>query len=69
VERVYRHRLANPQYDAGHLARVARLEALAATHLPGLYLTGSAYRGIDITATIREARQTAEQILAAQRSD
>ena len=69
VERVYRRRLANPQYDAGHLARVARLEALAATHLPGLYLTGSAYRGIDIAATVREARQTAEQILVARQAD
>ena len=69
VERVYRWRLANPQYDAGHLARVARLEALAAAHLPGLYLTGSAYRGIDVAATVHEARQTAEQILAALQSD
>jgi oxygen-dependent protoporphyrinogen oxidase len=69
VERVYRRRLANPQYDAGHLARVARLEALAASHLPGIYLTGSAYRSIDVAATIREARQTAEQIRAATQSD
>jgi oxygen-dependent protoporphyrinogen oxidase len=69
VERVYRRRLANPQYDAGHLARVARLEALAASHLPGVYLTGSAYRSIDVAATVRETRQTAEQILAARRSD
>ena len=69
VERVYRRRLANPQYDTGHLARVARLEALAAAHLPGVYLAGSAYRGIDVAATVREARQAADQILAARQAD
>jgi oxygen-dependent protoporphyrinogen oxidase len=69
VERVYRRRLANPQYDTGHLARVARLEALAADHLPGVYLAGSAYRGIDGAATVREARQATEQILAARQTD
>ena len=41
--RTYRWREANPQYDVGHLERIDALEAA----LPaGLYVTGSAYRGI-----------------------
>ena len=63
LSRVFRWRLANPQYNTGHLARVARLEALVAAQLPGLFLAGSAYRGIDIAANIREARQLAAQVL------
>jgi protoporphyrinogen/coproporphyrinogen III oxidase len=43
--RVVRWPRAIPQYEVGHLARVARIEAAAARH-PGLFLTGNAYRGV-----------------------
>jgi oxygen-dependent protoporphyrinogen oxidase len=62
VTRVYRWPQANPQYDVGHLERVDRLEALAAD-LPGLYLTGSAYRGVGIPDCIEGARKTAELLV------
>lgn len=60
LARIYRWPLANPQYDVGHLDRVARLEALCP---PGLYLTGSAYRGVGIPDCIRQGEETAARVL------
>ncbi|MCA9970574.1 MAG: protoporphyrinogen oxidase [Anaerolineales bacterium] len=49
-----------PQADVGHLARVARIEAL----LPRpFYVTGSAYRGLAVPDCIKQARETAVQVL------
>jgi oxygen-dependent protoporphyrinogen oxidase len=62
VTRIYRWKDAMPQYTIGHAERVAEIEALAARH-PGLYLTGSAYRGIGISDTVREAEGTAKKVL------
>jgi len=59
--RVCRWQRSNPQYEVGHLDRVARMEQTAST-IPGLYLSGSAYRGIGIPDCIRQAKQTVEQI-------
>jgi oxygen-dependent protoporphyrinogen oxidase len=64
VTRLYRWHRANPQYDVGHLERIDEIEALAAT-LPGLYLTGSAYRGVGIPDCIQQGKNTAQAILAA----
>lgn len=47
-----------PQYDVGHSARVARIEALSAT-VDRLVLAGASYRGIGIPACIRDARTAA----------
>ena len=59
--RIYRWPRANPQYDVGHLDRVAAIEE----GLPaGLYLTGSPYRGIGIPDCVHQGQQTAEQIAA-----
>ena len=41
-ERIYRWHDANPQYDVGHLERVAAVEAALP---PGVFVTGSPYRG------------------------
>ena len=41
-----------------------RLEATAAD-LPGLYLTGSAYRGVGLPDCIQQGQTTAEAVLAA----
>ena len=46
----------NPQYDVGHLDRMANLER-ETEHLPGLYLAGSAYRGIGIPDCVRDAKR------------
>lgn len=59
--RVFRWNRANPQYDVGHLDRVAALEAACA---PGLYLAGSAYRGVGIPDCARQGREAAERALA-----
>jgi oxygen-dependent protoporphyrinogen oxidase len=59
VARVYRWPQANPQYDVGHLDRVSEIEVMAAT-LPGVYLTGSAYRGVGIPDCIEQGQKTAE---------
>ena len=64
LTRIYRWPQANPQYDVGHLERVDHLEALAAD-LPGLYLTGSAYRGVGIPDCIQQGEETAAAVVAA----
>ena len=63
THRIYRWRNGNPQYDVGHLDRVAEMEKLAA-NIPGLYLTGSAFRGIGIPDCVKSAIATVNQILA-----
>jgi oxygen-dependent protoporphyrinogen oxidase len=57
---IYRWPLANPQYDVGHLERVAELETQC---LPGLYLCGSAYRGVGIPDCVRQGQETAAKVL------
>jgi oxygen-dependent protoporphyrinogen oxidase len=52
--RVYHWQDANPQYDVGHLERVAALEALCPQ---GLYLAGSAYGGVGIPDCVRQGRE------------
>jgi oxygen-dependent protoporphyrinogen oxidase len=60
---VFRWHRGNPQYDVGHLERVAEMEQLAA-NIPGLYLTGSAFRGIGIPDCIKSGLTTVDEILA-----
>jgi oxygen-dependent protoporphyrinogen oxidase len=64
VTGIYRWPQANPQYDVGHLARVGMIEAMANADLPGLYLTGSAYRGVGLPDCIEQGRSTAEAVVA-----
>ena len=64
VARVYHWPQANPQYDVGHLEQVAEIEAQAAAGLPGLYLTGSAYRGVGIPDCIEQGQATAAAVAA-----
>jgi len=61
--RVFRWSYSMPQYDVGHLERVARIEVLRGI-LPGLYLIGNAYRGVGVPDCIREGRDAAGKILA-----
>jgi oxygen-dependent protoporphyrinogen oxidase len=63
LARVYRWERANPQYLVGHLARVDAMEQLLAPY-PGLFLTGSAYRGVGVPDCVHQGTQTAERILA-----
>ena len=58
---VTRFHKALPQYTVGHLERVARIER-ALGSLPGVRLTGAAYRGVGIGACIRDGEATAQAI-------
>jgi oxygen-dependent protoporphyrinogen oxidase len=61
--RVIRWVRAMPQYEVGHLDRVSRIEGrLAATG--GLFVTGSAYRGVGIADCVRQATETADRVAA-----
>ena len=62
LARVYKWINAMPQYTIGHEQRVSEIEALLEAH-PGLYLTGSAYRGIGISDRVRNAEITAKKAL------
>ena len=53
-----------PQYQVGHLARVAAIEKELMRY-PNLFLTGNAYRGIGIPDCIEQAEKTAEKMFAA----
>jgi len=61
--RVYRWERANAQHEVGHLARVAAIERVLARH-PGLYLTGSGFRGVGIPDCVADGRATAKQVAA-----
>ena len=50
-----------PQYEVGHLDRIAELEHLV-EQVPGLHLLGNSYRGVGIPDLIRDARAVARAI-------
>jgi oxygen-dependent protoporphyrinogen oxidase len=52
---------AMPQYEVGHLDRVAAIEAALP---PGIFVTGNAYRGVGLADTVGRANDTAEAVLA-----
>lgn len=54
---------AFPQYGAGHLDRVARIEAALARDLPHVLVAGAAYRGVGIPACIAQGRAAARRAL------
>ena len=60
--RVSRYPRGFPQYDVGHLGRVAEIEASLATDAPHVAVTGMAHRGVGIPACIREGRAAARSL-------
>jgi oxygen-dependent protoporphyrinogen oxidase len=64
LSRVYRWRAAGAQYEVGHAARVAAIET-AAARWPGVWLTGSALRGVGIPDCVADARAVAARIITA----
>jgi protoporphyrinogen/coproporphyrinogen III oxidase len=60
--RVYRWERANAQHEVGHLARMAVIERTLARH-PGLYLTGSGFRGVGIPDCVSDGRHTGRLVL------
>ena len=59
MHRLYRWYNATPQYDAGHLDRVA---AIVAALPAGIHVSGSPYRGIGLPDCVHQAQGTADQI-------
>ena len=53
-----------PQYTLEHPARVVRIESLL-TGLPGVFLTGNAYRGIGVNDCVRDATRISRAIIQA----
>lgn len=59
LHRIYRWPRSNPQYDVGHLERVAAIEAA----LPaGVYVTGSPYRGVGIPDCVKQGQDVADAV-------
>ena len=65
--RAYKWRNVMPQYEIGHLLRVATLE-MHMQRFPGLHLTGNAYHGIGIPDCVRIGRSAADAIIRRMRS-
>ena len=61
LSRVWRHPGTMPQYDVGHLERVAAIESRLET-LPGLALAGGAYRGVGIADCVHSGEVAAERL-------
>jgi oxygen-dependent protoporphyrinogen oxidase len=58
--RTYRWHRANPQYDVNHLEHIAAIESL----LPvGIYVTGSAFRGVGMPDCVYQSQQTVNKIM------
>jgi len=62
LTRVWRHPRAMPQYEVGHLDRVAAIEARLAA-LPGLTVAGAAYRGVGVPDCVHSGEERADQLL------
>jgi oxygen-dependent protoporphyrinogen oxidase len=62
LSRIARWRQAMPQYQVGHLDRVARIRDRAATL--GLQLAGNAYEGVGIPDCIRSGETAADSLFA-----
>ncbi|HXD73431.1 MAG TPA: hypothetical protein VN628_06835, partial [Vicinamibacterales bacterium] len=61
LTRVYRFERKSAQHDVGHLDRVAAIERRLAV-LPGLYVTGSGFRGVGIPDCVADARAIARKV-------
>jgi oxygen-dependent protoporphyrinogen oxidase len=61
--RLYRWTRQSPQYEVGHLQRIAAIESHLAA-IPGLFVTGSGFRSIGIPDCIADARETAARAAA-----
>lgn len=58
--RIYRWEMANAQYDVEHLKRVETIERA----LPlGIWVTGSAYRGVGLPDCVQQGQMTAQRVV------
>ncbi len=61
--RVYRWARASAQHNVGHLERVQLIDRALTAH-PGLFVTGSGFRGVGIPDCVADGRATARQAAA-----
>jgi oxygen-dependent protoporphyrinogen oxidase len=61
--RVYRWDLGNAQHEVGHLDRMAAIDRALERH-PGLFVTGSGFRGVGIPDCVADGRATARAVTA-----
>ena len=59
--RLHRWERANAQHEVGHLDRVASIDARLAAR-PGLFATGSGFRGVGVPDCVADARATGERV-------
>jgi oxygen-dependent protoporphyrinogen oxidase len=59
--RVYRWERSNAQHEVGHIDRVAAIDRALAQH-PGLFVTGSGFRGTGIPDCVADGRATARAV-------
>jgi protoporphyrinogen/coproporphyrinogen III oxidase len=59
--RVYRWPRANAQHEVGHLERMMAIDRMLARH-PGLFITGSGFRGVGIPDCVADGRATAGRV-------
>lgn len=62
-DRIFRWPNAMPQYTVGHLDRLQAIEDCLADH-PGIFLAGSAYRGVGIPDCITSGERAATKVAA-----
>jgi oxygen-dependent protoporphyrinogen oxidase len=58
ITRLFRWTRQSPQYEVGHLERLAQIESRIGS-IPGLFVTGSGFRAIGIPDCVADGRQTA----------
>ena len=61
--RVSRWPQSLPQYRPGHGQLVDRIEEALAREMPGVFVTGAAYRGLGIPACIRQGNEAAAAVV------
>ena len=61
--RVYRWERGNAQHEVGHLDRVAAIDRALSRH-PGVFITGSGFRGVGIPDCVADGRATAREVAA-----
>jgi oxygen-dependent protoporphyrinogen oxidase len=59
--RVYRLHYSSPQYDVDHLKRIEAIEAALPS---GIYVTGSAFRGVGLPDCIHQSQLTVNKVIA-----
>jgi oxygen-dependent protoporphyrinogen oxidase len=59
--RTYRWDQASAQHNVGHLERIAAIDRRLAQH-PGIFITGSGFRGVGIPDCVADGRKTGGQV-------